>query len=291
MAAAVHRLSWRFTFHESLRITNFALRCAWLLISQYRNRTRAQRNAGWWSDAGNSARAGNVYHGLRLHLAIQLRQGAEIEGFLLNDHTLIHLPPRAADRAGSLLRRGDSVQITGFSQTSPTRFQTIEAQAVQDRTSGKTLTVPQPGPAAPFSGSGRIEHLNYSPDGAVNGFLLDSGTLLSVAPFSSTNPSSIRVGVPITYSGLARNTMSGRMATDVQTLSINGQTLMMGEVRPVHGPGAPPPPPLRRAGRVIPESPLKGLAGRKTYTSGRRSHNAQGECGGKKNGCGWAVGC
>lgn len=168
---------------------------------------------------------------------------AEIEGFLLNDHTLVHLPPRVADRAGSLLRAGDSVQITGFARTAPTGFQTVEAQNVQDRTSGKTLTVPQPGPAAPFSGSGRIEHLNYGPNGAVNGFLLDNGTLATVAPFASTNPSSIRVGVPITYSGFARNTISGRTVVDVQTLSINGQTLTMGAMRPIDGPGAPPPPP------------------------------------------------
>jgi hypothetical protein len=85
---------------------------------------------------------------------------------------------------------GDTVQIAGFAQTSPAGFQTIEAQAVQDKTSGKTFTVPQLGAAAPYSGSGRIQQLNYGADGAINGFLLDNGTLATVPPFAASATSS-----------------------------------------------------------------------------------------------------
>ena len=168
---------------------------------------------------------------------------AEVEGFLLSNNTLVHLPPRAATRIGVTVRKGDNVQIAGFAQTSPSGLQSIEAQSIQDRTSGKTLTVPQPGAAAPFSGSGRIQQLNYGADGAVNGFVLDNGALATVPPFSASNPSSIRVGAPVSYSGYARSTMSGRTVVDVQMLSVNGQVLTMGPVGTAGGPGAPPPPP------------------------------------------------
>ncbi len=155
------------------------------------------------------------------------REG-EIEGFLLSDHTLVHLPPRAAGRIGPAMHTGDNVQITGFAQTSPSGMQTIESQGIQDRTSGKTFSLPQPGAAAPYSGSGRIQQLNYGPDGSVNGLLLNNGTLAAVAPFGAANPSSVQVGATVAYTGYARNTVSGRTVVDVQTLTINGQTLAMG---------------------------------------------------------------
>ncbi len=170
----------------------------------------------------------------------------EIEGFLLSDHTLVHLPPPAAGRIGPAMHAGDNVQITGVAQTSPSGMQTIQSQGIQDRTSGKTFSVPQPGAAAPYSGSGRIQQLNYGPDGSINGFLLNNGTLASVAPFGGTNPSSVQVGATVTYTGFARNTVSDRTVVDVQSLTINGQTLAMRHDVRRGGPslpaGAPPPP-------------------------------------------------
>ena len=153
---------------------------------------------------------------------------ADIEGFLLSDKTLIHLPPRAATSLDATFHSGDSVQITGYAQTSPTGMRTIEAQSIQDRTSGKSLTIPQPGAAAPYSGSGRIRQLNFGQDGTINGFLTDNNTLATVPPFAGMNPSSLQVGATVGYTGFARNTISGRTAVDVQTLTINGQALTLG---------------------------------------------------------------
>ncbi len=170
------------------------------------------------------------------------REG-EVSGFLLNNNSLVQLPPQATLRISGSLHKGDTVQIAGYTQTSPSGFQTIQAQTVQDRTSGKTFSMPQPGGAAPYSGSGRVEQLNYGSDGAINGFLLDNGTLASLPPFAATNPSSIRPGVAIAYSGYARRTLSGRTVVDLQTLNINGQTITIGVFGPGSRAAAPPAPP------------------------------------------------
>ena len=178
---------------------------------------------------------------------------ADINGFLLNNNTFVHLPPRAALRVAGAIRPGDTVQVAGLAQTSPGGSQQIEAQSIQDRSSGKSFTVPQPGAAAPYSGSGRIQQLNYGPDGAVNGFLLNDGTLANVPPFSAGNPSSIRVGTSVSYSGYARKTMSDRTVVDAQSLTINGQQLMLAPA----GPGGPR---GARAGAPVPPPPPAGVA-------------------------------
>ena len=164
----------------------------------------------------------------------------EVEGFLLSNNTLVHVPPRVSAHVATSIHAADNIEVTGLAQTSPSGVRIVEAQRIQDRSSGLTLTVPQPGAAAPFSGSGRIQQLNYAPDGAVNGFVFDNGTLARVSPFAASNPSSVRVGATVAYSGFARNTMSGRTVVELQTLTINGQVLSInppGRVEP-----APPPP-------------------------------------------------
>ena len=186
---------------------------------------------------------------------------AEIEGFLFKNNTLVHLPPRVAQRIGTSIRAGDTIQITGYAQTSPAGMQTIEAVSIQDRTTGKSFSVPQPGGAAPYSASGRIQQLNYGRDGAINGLLFDNGTFASIPPFSASNPSSIRVGTTVAYTGYARSTISGRTVVDAQTVTINGQPLALGMAGPDRGPGAPPPPPVGPRGPGAPPPPAVGGAG------------------------------
>jgi hypothetical protein len=179
---------------------------------------------------------------------------AEVEGFLLSSRTLVHLPPKAAARLAPFLHTGDSTQVSGFAQTSPWGFQRIEAQSLQDRTSGKTFTLPQPGPAAPYSGSGHIQQLNYGADGAVNGLLLSDGTLVTVPPFGASNPTSIRAGATISYSGYARRTMGDRTVVNAQSLTVNGQQLAL--TTPA-SPGSPRGP--RGATPPSPGGPAAGL--------------------------------
>lgn len=137
-----------------------------------------------------------------------------MEGFLLSDKTLVHLPLQAVRLALSM-HAGDSVQVTGIAQTSTAiGFKTIEAEAVQDRSSGQAFTQPQPGAGAPYFGSGRIQQFNYGPDGAINGLIFDNGTLATLPPFSAANPYSLKVGSTAEVNGYARSTISGRTVVD-----------------------------------------------------------------------------
>ena len=119
-----------------------------------------------------------------------------------------------------------------------------------------------PRPDAPAgSGSGRIRQLNYGVDGAVNGFVLNNGTLAIFPPFRTTNPPLIRVGVSVRYSGYTRKAMNDLTIVDVQTLTTNGQTFNMDAARP---PLPPPPPntePAPPRGAAQPPAPPPPLAG------------------------------
>lgn len=190
---------------------------------------------------------------------------AMVEGFLLNDRTLVHLPPDAASIIGPGLHANDAVEISGMGNTNPSGMRTIELRQMRDKTTGKTFAMPQPGAAAPYTGSGRIQQLNYGVDGSVNGFLLDNGTLAELPPFSAANPSSIRSGATVNFTGYARNTAAGHTVVNVQTLSMNGQTLTLAsaETRRKQEAAPPAPPQSRRGARegAAPPPPPPAAAG------------------------------
>jgi hypothetical protein len=61
---------------------------------------------------------------------------------------------------------------------------------------------------APTPRRGVVRQLNYDRGGAVDGFVLNNGTLVFMPPFDSANPSAIRPGARVQYSGNARQTES-----------------------------------------------------------------------------------
>jgi hypothetical protein len=69
---------------------------------------------------------------------------AEIEGFLLSNNILVHLPPPAANRIGNSIRKGDTVQITGYMRSTLSGRTVVDLQSV--RIHGQLLAV---GPSAP----------------------------------------------------------------------------------------------------------------------------------------------
>jgi hypothetical protein len=199
-------------------------------------------------------------------------QEAEVDGFLLSNNSLVQLPRGAAARFSASLHAGDSVTVTGMARTSPSGFQTIQAQSIKDSTSGKGIELPAPGAPAPLAGSGKIQQLNYGRAGEVNGFLLDNGILAVVPPFGASNPTSIKVGATVSYSGYARHTMNEKTVVAVQTLTINGQQITlapMGRPGGQDGRGGPgvrrmpfgQPGPSGQPGGPQPPAPAGGAAG------------------------------
>ncbi len=116
-----------------------------------------------------------------------------------------------------------------------------------------------PAAPAPYAGKGVIRSLNYGPQGEVNGFVFESGIIALTPPTGTGAASVVKPGVSTSVSGLARTTPSGRTVVDVQTITVNGQTIAMNPAPPPpggpgprldHGPGrgplpAAPPPPAR----------------------------------------------
>lgn len=96
--------------------------------------------------------------------------------------------------------------------------------------------------------SSKIRQLNYGPEGEVNGFLAGNEALVHVPPSADAQlGQSLRVGANVSYSGYAHKALSGRTIVDVQTLTINRQTLTMPPIAPAGPPAGPPPPPLQPA--------------------------------------------
>jgi hypothetical protein len=166
----------------------------------------------------------------------------DIEGFVVNGSMLVHLPPPML-RAAEGLHKGDGIEVQGLEHSSGAGLSVLEAQSIQDRTSNKKLALPSPGGPAPYASSGKVQQLNYGPDGAINGFLLDNGTLATMPPFSASQPSAVRVGSSVSVAGTARATMSGRTVVDVQTITVNGQSIAFN--RPIAPPRPPAAPALR----------------------------------------------
>jgi hypothetical protein len=166
----------------------------------------------------------------------QLNYGPEMEvaSFLVNGNTLVTFPPHVGWALSSILKPGQSVQVTGYGNSTPSGMQRIELQTVN--TGGRTFTVPQPGQFTSYTASGKVTQLNYNREGDVDGFMLDNGVFAKTPPpLSASVTANVSVGSQVSVTGYSHRTMSGQTVVDVQ--SINGQPMAA---------GPPSPPPLPR---------------------------------------------
>jgi hypothetical protein len=157
-----------------------AFACASLLLAQAPPAPPAQ------TPANSSSVSGTIS---------QLNYGAEMEvtSFLLNGNTLITFPPHVGSVLNSVLKTGESVQVSGYSSQTASGMQRIELQTIS--IGGKTLSVPQPGQFTSYSGSGKVIQLNYNREGEIDGFLLDNGVFAKTPPaFTASLGSTVSVG-------------------------------------------------------------------------------------------------
>ncbi len=193
----------------------------------------------------------------------RLNYGPEgnVDGFVLSNNTLIHLPREWSATTSDMPYIGDQISGTGFQTTSASGMKIVEPQSL--KIGSKTFTRNQPGQFQQFNGSGVIKQLNYGGRGEVNGFLLENGTLARTAPFNVL-PAQIKPGTKVTLSGTVRQTVTGINVVNVQSLTANGQTIPMAAPAPPRGqPGRrarlipPPPPPAPGGPAAAPPAPAQ----------------------------------
>jgi hypothetical protein len=180
----------------------------------------------------------------------------QVEGIVVAPNNLIALPPDWAAQVEAVAKPGETARITGVVAPSASGMQIVRPQSIA--VAGKVFTDVRPSAPAPYAGSGVVRQLNYGAQGEVNGFVLANGIIARRPPFGATDISVLKPGANIAISGFASPTPSGRTVVQVQSITVNGQTIAMNNMAPASGPdgepgrgrrgrgplgAAPPPPP------------------------------------------------
>lgn len=175
----------------------------------------------------------------------QLNYGPDLQanGFILNNNTIVTLPPEAGGFLAAYLKPGGAVQLQGYLSTTATGLQRLDLISFTDTASGRTFTIPQPGQFTAYSGTGTVTQFNFNREGEVDGFFLNNGVFAKTPPpYGATLRSTVSLGSTVSIAGNAHQVLTGQTVVDVQTL--NGQTIApAAPAGPPAGPargGAPP---------------------------------------------------
>lgn len=166
----------------------------------------------------------------------------EAKSFMIGS-TLVNMPPGGASLLSSF-RVGDTVQVEGYGSTTYSGFRRIDPTRIVNAARGVNVTVPAPGSETAWNGSGRVAQYNYTDQGEIDGFVLDSGVLVKTPPhFSATIVGLAPLGSTVSVAGYAKQTILGKTVVNAST--VNGQTVHT--YGPPSGPKPPPsgPKPLR----------------------------------------------
>ncbi len=120
----------------------------------------------------------------------------DIDGLILKDGTEVKTPPHLSTAIAYAIKPGDTVTIHGLKAAA---LPLVQASAITDRASGRTLvdTGPEPRPpgvaaAGPSSGGviaiqGAVRMSLHGARGEINGVLLQDGTVLRFPPEAATD--------------------------------------------------------------------------------------------------------
>ena len=106
----------------------------------------------------------------------------DVDGFILDDGTEVHLPPHASTQLVFAVRPGDAVTIHGLKAKA---VPMVAAVSVANDATGATVLAgrgPRPGAGEPVEVEGRIKAVLHTPRGDVNGALLDNGAIVRLPP-------------------------------------------------------------------------------------------------------------
>jgi len=169
-------------------------------------------------------------------------ESGAVDGFLLGTDIFLSFPTSVCGGIGSLGVAANSVTYSGLSGTnSTTSFQSVIVTSFTNNTTHATYTKPatRPTPAAYGPTSGSVTHLNFEPNGAINGFLFtpSSSTTAVLVVFgpraSATLKPLLTVGATVSVTGRTIPetpicTATGTLTVvNASSLVINGQTIVI----------------------------------------------------------------
>ncbi|HUA21451.1 MAG TPA: hypothetical protein VMB25_22040 [Bryobacteraceae bacterium] len=171
----------------------------------------------------------------------QLNYGADgsVQGFLVGTDILLSFPTDICGGIGSLGVAGNDVTYSGTAFTTASGFQTVLVSSFTNDNTKAAYTAPtfKSKPAAYGPTSGVIAQLNYSPGGAIDGFVFSAGgssILVSTGPRASSTLSSLLVkGDTVSVTGTTSSALSACASTgtlevvDASSLTVGGQTIVI----------------------------------------------------------------
>lgn len=142
----------------------------------------------------------------------------DVDGFLTRDGVLVRFPPHMSTQLTSMVRSGDTVQVTGWRDAGGT----LRAQRIDDARSGRQLEEqpPQPGMPLPrelrgaglsrLSAQGQVAYVTSAPRGEPDGVILADGTVINLTPpVAQQFPNLVRRGAQVAAVGYGTRNQYG----------------------------------------------------------------------------------
>jgi hypothetical protein len=177
--------------------------------------------------------------------------GGNVQGFLLTGGKILLLfPGNVTGGVSALGAVGNSVTYSGSAATTSAGFESVRVTSFTNTTTKATYTAPTATSATYGPTSGKVEQLNYQPNGSVDGFVFAAGSgapiLVTIGrqQAGSTLSTALVAGATVTVTGTSHTTSSTTALTVVNAsqLVIDGQTFVFslpgfGFGGTGHGPG------------------------------------------------------
>lgn len=142
----------------------------------------------------------------------------EINGFVLADGTQVNVLRHLATSLVLVARPGDAVTVKGRRQRAGPA---IDAEDVRNDMSGAVLSRRGPKPRPDLGSSevtGKVQFMLHGPDGALDGVVLEDGTVLRLPPENTEQfAAQLTPGLPVVAQGRLLSTPFGRVV-DVNRL-------------------------------------------------------------------------
>jgi hypothetical protein len=139
-----------------------------------------------------------------------LASDGTVAGLILQDGTEAILPPDAAGELVAVARPGDLVTVRG--RVAEPRTTVIDAVAVVNNATGEMAGVGAFGGERPYAAQGTVQHPLHDATGALNGALLEDGTIVRLPPgAAAANAHRLEAGKPIYIRGYAEEGPLGRV--------------------------------------------------------------------------------